>query len=205
MAITVSGNSIVFPDSTTQTTAFSGGGGGGIQGFAIYNNPGTFTTPTNTTNVFVLAIGGGGGGGGARQFAQPEGPGQVPGGQGGSSIFGAGVYPVSSSTPFTVTIGAGGAAGTNSNNPGVAGNTGATGGSSSFGNLLTVNGGNGGGGGLNGTGAAGNTGNAPLAQTTANIGPTASVTALMIQNPGSAGVGGNQQGAGETGRIFIYY
>jgi hypothetical protein len=70
--------------------------------------------------------------------------------------------------------------------------------------LLTVNGGGGGAGGPPSPQPS-NTGTAPLAQTTANVGPTASVTALMIQNPGSAGVGGNQQGAGETGRIFIYY
>jgi hypothetical protein len=73
--------------------------------------------------------------------------------------------------------------------------------------LLTVNGGNGGNGAPSGgpQGNPGNTGTAPLAQTTANIGPSASVTALMIQNPGSSGVGGNQQAQGEFGRVFIYY
>jgi hypothetical protein len=185
------------------TIAASGGGGGGIQGFSIFNAPGTFTTPANTTNAFVLAIGGGGGGGGAQQFSQPEGPSQNPGSSGGNSIFAAGVYPVTASTPYAVTVGAGGNAGTNANAP-ASGNPGNPGGASSFGNLLTVNGGGGGAGGPPAPQPA-NTGNAPLAQTTANVGPTASVTALMIQNPGSSGVGGTQQANGNVGRVFVYF
>jgi hypothetical protein len=70
--------------------------------------------------------------------------------------------------------------------------------------LLTVNGGGGGAGGPPAPQTA-NSGTAPLAQTTANIGPTASVTAIMIQNPGSSGVGGGFQAIGNVGRIFVYY
>ena len=170
-------------------------------GFSIFNAPGTFTTPANTTNAFVLAIGGGGGAGGYQSISQPEGPSSVVGGLGGSSILGAGVYPVTASTPYAITVGAAGNAGTNSP---TTGNPGNAGGSSSFGNLLTVNGGGGGAGAPNQTG--GNTGTAPLAQTTANVGPTASVTALMIQNPGSVGQGSPTFGlAGNAGRIFVYF
>ena len=183
------------------TIAASGGGGGGIQGFTIFNAPGTFTTPANTTNAFVLAIGGGGGAGGYQTISQPEGPSSVVGGLGAPSVLGAGVYPVTASTPYAITIGAAGNAG---NNSPTAGNPGNAGGSSSFGNLLTVNGGNGGAGAPSQTG--GNPGNAPLAQTTANVGPTASVTALMIQNPGSSGSGSPATGVpGNAGRVFVYF
>jgi hypothetical protein len=185
------------------TIAASSSGGGGIQGFSIFNNPGTFTTPANTTNAFVLAIGGGGGGGGGSQFSQPEGPGTSPGGAGGPSIFAAGVYPVTASTPYAVTVGAAGNAGNTNASP-TLGNPGNAGGASSFGNLLTVNGGGAGAGGPPGN-PVGNTGTAPLAQTTANVGPTASVTALMIQNPDSAGQGGTAGGPGAKGRVFVYF
>jgi hypothetical protein len=206
MAITVSGNSIVFPDSTTQTTAFSGGGGGGIQGLAIYNSPGTFTTPANTTSVYLIGISGGGGGGGSQQIAQPEGPYNAGGSPGGPGILGVGVYPVSASTPYSISAGTGGATGVTSpqNAPGNA-TAGSAGGASAFGNLLTINGGNGGGTPSN---SPGNPGNAPLAQATATVGPTSAVVALTIQNAGSgtgSGAAGGVGGAGQPGKLLVYY
>jgi hypothetical protein len=195
------------------TIAASGGGGGGIQGFEVYNSPGTFTSPANTTNVYVLAVGGGGGGGGARNVPTPEGNTQQEGGYGGSSILGIGVYPVSASTPYAITIGTGGNIGTNSP---TSGNPGNAGGSTSFGNLLTVNGGNGGGGSPPGSpgapGTPGNNGTAPLAEVTANLAvagtpsPTqAPASTLLLQNVGPQGVGGTQQAAGSAGKLLVYF
>ena len=211
MAITVSGNSIVFPDSTTQTTAFSGGGGGGIQGLAVFNSPGNFTTPANTTSVYLVGTSGGGGGGGYREFAQPESPSVVFGQPGGLGILGVGAYPVSASTTYAVTAGAGGASGTNNpQNAGADGGTGSTGGATSFGNIFTANGGNGGAGGKipGPQGNPGTQGNAPLAQLTATLGPTSTVVALIVQNAGSgpgSGAAGNPSSAGSPGKLLVYY
>ena len=200
------------------TIAASSSGGGGIQGLEVYNNPGTFTSPANTTNVYVLAVGGGGGGGGAREVPTPEGNTQVPGGAGGSSILGIGVYPVSASTPYAITIGNGGNIGTNgpSNTPGNPGNAG---GASSFGNLLTVNGGGGGGGAPQNAnqGTPGNEGTAPLAEVTASVRaasvpqptPTqpevAPATTLLLQNNSDVGRGGGQQATGQKGKLLVYF
>jgi hypothetical protein len=208
MAITVSGNSIVFPDSTTQTTAFSGGGGGGIQGLEVYNNPGTFTTPANTTSVYLIGVSGGGGGGGGKEFAQPESPAFSPGAPGGSGLMGVGVYPVTASTTYAIQSGGGGTAGFSSpqNNPAPQ-TDGGTGGSTSFGNLMTVNGGNGGSkSGVPGL-PPGNPGTSTSAQLTANIGPTSVVQALLVTNPGNPGTGGpgSAGSSGQPGKLFIYF
>ena len=63
MAITHSGTSITFNDSTTQTTAFTGPITGG-RGQAFTSN-GTFTIPTGVTALKITVLGGGGGGGAA--------------------------------------------------------------------------------------------------------------------------------------------
>jgi len=197
------------------TIAAASSGGGGIQGLEVFNNPGTFTSPANTTNVYVLAVGGGGGGGGARNIVTPEGNSQVPGGAGGSSILGIGVYPVAASTPFAISIGSGGNIGTNSPTGGNAGNAGDA---TSFGNALTVNGGGGGGGcPLNGNqGTPGNSGTSPLAEVTANVrvapqpagGPApapAPATTLLLENNSDVGIGGGQQATGTKGKLLVYF
>jgi hypothetical protein len=63
MAITVSGTSITFNDSTTQTTAFTGAGSSPGQSATTYTSSGsyTFTIPSGVTKIKVTVIGGGGG------------------------------------------------------------------------------------------------------------------------------------------------
>lgn len=63
MAITVSGTSITFNDSTTQTTAFTGAGSSPGQSATAYTSAGsfTFTIPSGVTKIKVTVIGGGGG------------------------------------------------------------------------------------------------------------------------------------------------
>jgi hypothetical protein len=202
MPITVSGTSITFNDSTTQTTAFTGGGG--IQtAVQSFTGPGAFTTPANTTRVYLVAVGGNGGGGGGG----PSGT----GGSGGFGAVGIGYYPVSASTPYPVTVGGAG----NGGGGGGFGGAGNAGGSTSFGNLLTCNGGGGGNGGTpNVGGNTGATGNAPLSQASAagsgssDGGPIAVGVALL--NASRAGSPGNADpgqpgGTGNAGRLLVYY
>ena len=151
MPITVSGTSITFNDSTTQTTAFTGSGNVqfslALRGSAVnssgspmvFNSTGslTWTCPTGVTRIKLVVAGGGGGGGGGTSG---------DGRNGGTGGLGVGIYTVTPGTAYTVTIGAGGA--------GVGTGTGGAGGSSSFGALLTSTGGGGGGSGTNGGGGA---------------------------------------------------
>ena len=144
MPITVSGTSITFNDSTTQTTAFTGGGGQlqfslALRGSAInssgtplvFNSTGscTWTCPSGVTKIKLIVIGGGGGGGGGGSSTN--------GTKGGSGGVGIGFYTVTPGTAYAVTIGAGA-------NGASAFGTGGNGGSSSFGSLLTATGGVGG-------------------------------------------------------------
>jgi len=193
------------------TIAASSSGGGGIQGLTVFNNPGTFTTPANTTSVYLVATSGGGGGGGYKEFAQPESPAAVQGQPGGLGILGVGAFPVSASTPYAITVGAGGNAGTATpqNTPGPGG-TGGTGGATSFGNIFTANGGNGGAGGQipGPQGNPGTAGNAPLAAATASLGPTSTVVALIVQNAGSgpgSGASGGSTASGSPGKLLVYF
>jgi hypothetical protein len=82
----------------------------------VFASPGTFTTPATTTKIKVTVVGGGGGG--------------VPGPTTGSGGGGGAIYvgPVSASTPYPVTVGAGGALNT-------------SGGTSSFASLASATGG----------------------------------------------------------------
>lgn len=204
MPITVSGTQITFNDATIQNTAFPGSAGGGFTGLEVFNSPGTFTSPANTTKIYAIAVGGGGGGGQGGSLSSGYG---TP--AGGNGLVAAGVYSVTASTPYTITIGNGGNApafrgpGYNITAPGNSGNA------TSVGNLLTSNGGGGGGGAGSGNanpGPSGASGNAPLATIS---GDTRSVSTVMFSN--NAGYGGpgnsdgNPGGNGTPGRVVIYY
>jgi len=205
MAITTSGTTITFNDASTQSTAYPGTAGGGFSGLQVFNSPGTFTSPANTTKIYAIAVGGGGGGG----QGGTNSPGfSVP--AGGNGLVAGGVFSVTASTPYAITIGTAGTApgqrgpGYNITASGNAGNA------TSVGNLLTSNGGGGGG----GTGSpnanpgpSGAQGTAPLATVS---GDTRSVSTVMFSN--SAGYGGpgnsdgtNPGGNGEAGRVLIYF
>lgn len=196
MPISVSGTSITFNDSTTQTTAASGIAIS--SGISSYNSPGTFTTPANTTRVYIALVGGGGAGGG---------PGANGGGSGGAGLVAAGYYPVSASTPYPITVGGQG------NSPGSPNAPGNPGGASSFGSILTSNGGNGGAAGPNVQaegqpgGAPGNTGTAPLAQVSSPALFTNSDAGVIGQVWSStAGRGSAPAGnPGNAGRVVVYY
>jgi hypothetical protein len=205
MAINVSGTSITFNDSTTQNTAFTGSVSGIYTTMQRFNSPGTFTTPANVTQVqLIIMSGGGGGGGGATSN----------GGTGGGGIVGAGIYPVSASTPYAVTVGSGGPGGSQGLGGGAPGNTGTTGGASSFGAVLTCNGGNGGNGGTPGpAGSPGNPGTSPLAEISAGVNLTGSpVSGFALSNGGGGGAGGNTFDAGisggftgSAGTVIVYF
>jgi hypothetical protein len=94
-------------------------GGGGFSNMTVFTSPGTFTTPASTTKIKITLTGGGGG--------TP--PGMATGGAGGGSAIYVG--PISASTPYPITVGAGG--------PGTS-----TGGTSSFGSVCSATGGQGG-------------------------------------------------------------
>ena len=201
---------------TIASTA-SGGPTGAFTGMEVFNSPGTFTSPANTTSIYVIAAAGGGGGGGAGNGFNPENTGKS-GQNGGGGAIGVGVFPVSASSPYAVTVGSPG------NSGGPAG-TGGAGGATSIGNLLTCNGGNGGGGGGNSgppnPGPAGSPGNAPLANTAAAAGPYSgatyssnAVSGLLVSNTVGAfglGTGGGNAGtgspgqAGGAGKLIVYF
>jgi hypothetical protein len=80
-----------------------------------FNSPGTFTVPASLTSVDVLVVAGGGGGG-----AEPGNNG--PGGGGAGGLIYRPAYPITASTPISVTVGGGGQGGTSAStgagNPG---------------------------------------------------------------------------------------
>jgi len=197
---------------TIASTA-TGGPTGAFVGMQVFDSPGTFTTPANTTKVYLVAASGGGGGSAGGQF-------NATGSRGGAGFIGAGVYPVAASTPFPVTVGGAG----NGGNPNSG--VGNAGGASSFGNLLTCNGGAR----ANNPGGTGNPGTAPLA--TVGFAPASGIaTAFPTNSPGSgitfnsssimfsntvgaAGAAGNSGpdgdpggagGAGGAGRVIVYF
>jgi hypothetical protein len=114
---------------------------GGFSNMQVFTSPGTFTTPASTTQIKVTVVGGGSSGAG---FAASSGGGAG----GGSAIY---VGPVTASTPYAVTVGAGGTAVLS---PAV----GIAGGTSSFAALASATGGGApspSGGGTGGAGSAG--------------------------------------------------
>jgi len=202
-ATLTAGTGVTITNGGGSITIATSGGGGIATDIDIFNSPGTFTTPANTTKVLAYVVsGGGGGGGGSFDPGNATGGG---GGTGGSGVLGAAFLTVTGSTPYAITVGNGGNGTNFVPGPG-ARNAAGAGNASSFGNLLTANGG---GGGNNSTPSAnGNTGAAgtsPLSQVTAQPAPGASAA---VWSP-SAGVGGTTSGSsgqpGSAGRILIFY
>lgn len=133
----------------------------------------SWTAPADVTSVDILLVGGGGGAGGNAGTATGS------GGGGGGGVLQDSV-PVTPSTAYTITIGAGGAGGTSA--PGHGGD----GSSSTFGSLRTCYGG--------GRGWAGNYSNngAEAGGVTANV-PVASLGG--VGSAGSTAAGGSGGGA----------
>ena len=152
-----------------------GTAGGGFSNMTVYTSPGTFTTPSTTTQIKVTVVGGGGGAGG---------PGAGSGGGGG----GAAIYvgPVSASTGYTVTVGTGGG-------QAASGNT------SSFGALASATGGSTGSGG-NSNGGAGGAGSAGTLQFKGGCGQSCVYNGSGIPTGGgSSYLGGGGVGGGAGG------
>jgi hypothetical protein len=189
MPVSINNTQVVFNDATTQTTAFAGGVIN--QGISSYNSPGTFTTPANTTKVWIALTGGSGANGGQ---------GANSGGGGGAGAVAAGFYPVTASTPYPITVGA---AGNAPGSPNAAGNAGTA---SSFGSILTSNGGGGGGAGPGSpegpSGSGGAQGNAPLGQVVVGAG---GVQTQAWSNDAGTQPGGQSGVPGKAGRVVVYY
>jgi hypothetical protein len=103
----------------------------GFTNMQVFTSPGTFTTPSTTTKIKVTVVGGGASGG-ARINPAPAPVGSAAGGGGGGTAIYVG--PITASTPYAITVGAGGTGvtATSIGNPG---------GTSSFGSLASATGG----------------------------------------------------------------
>ena len=170
-----------------------GTAGGGFSNMTVFTSPGTFTTPATVTQVKVTVVGGGAGGG----IANPAQAGSGGGGGGGAAIY---VGPVTASTPYAVTVGAGGTAAT----PPATGNSGGT---SSFGSLASATGGAGGtaGGAQGGVGGAGGAGSVGTLQFTGGGGGASSPGGGQNGGGGPAYFGGGGQavtGSGAPGKSY---
>jgi len=185
---------------------------GGFSNMQVFTGPGTFTTPATTTKIKVTVVGGGGGGGGGDNGSSATGRGGS--GAGGGAAFK--IFTVTASTPYAVTVGAGGTAGTGGTGSGTSGGTG---GSSSFGPVggttVTATGGSGGAwfpgfatvstGGLGSSGdlnirggyaGTSNSGSASIAGGGSILGGGASSNA---NTPSGVGTAGGQYGGGASG------
>jgi hypothetical protein len=126
------------------TTWTSSADAGGFSNMTVYTSPGTFTTPSTTTQIKVTVVGGGGGGTDGTYFPAFPSPTQYPGGGGGGGGSAIYVGAVTASTPYAVTVGTAGVNGPNgSPNPYVSPNA-TAGNTSSFGALVSATGGSGG-------------------------------------------------------------
>jgi hypothetical protein len=135
---------------------------GGFSNMTVFASPGTFTTPATTTKIKVTVVGGGSGGGGGNSSSGA-------GAGGGGAIY---VGPVTASTPYAVTVGAGGTAGPA---PGVGG----AGGTSSFGALASATG-----------------GSAPVLGNNSGVGGAGSAGTLLVKGGDGLLVSGNQNSVG---------
>jgi hypothetical protein len=208
--ITNTGAEVVTGNVTAASFIGSGasltGIAGGFSNMQVFTSPGTFTTPSSTTKIKVTVVGGGGGG------SVPTTPGALRAtgsGGGGAAIY---VGPVTASTPYAVTVGAGGVAGTT-------GNAGGTGNTSSFAALASATGGAGGPvttaasafGGAGGAGSAGTlqiTGDSGFAsQPTLNGIGGGSILAGIANSTASqyGGGAGANGGAGGVGVVIVEY
>jgi hypothetical protein len=201
----------------------SGGSGAGVSwatapsGFTtmqVFTSPGTFTTPSTTTKIKVTVVGGGGA---SNSTDFPSSVGATAAAGGGAAIY---VGPVTASTPYAVTVGAGGTPSA----PTGPGN-GGPGGTSSFSSLASATGGN------TTTGGAGSAGTLLITgQGTSNVtsangssggssllgGGGSGGTAGLVGNTGGYGGGGGGPGsrtvpgrllggAGAAGVVVVEY
>lgn len=167
----------------------------GFTNMQVFTSPGTFTTPATTTRVKITVVGGGGNGGAGSGTGSGSG-----GGGGGTAVY---VGPINSSTPYPVTVGAGGVS------------PAGPGGTSSFGSLASATGG----GGVPGPGAggAGSTGTLLLEGGNGTSGPisgqggNSSISGIGVRSQvgktyggGGGGGGINQPGnAGAVGVVIV--
>jgi hypothetical protein len=188
----------------------------------VFASPGTFTTPASTTKIKVTLVGAGGSGGAAGNPGPTD---TSTGGAGGG--YAQGIYPVTASTPYPVTIGSGGAAVPSTPGPGV-GTAGNSGGTTSFSSLISATGGGGGNvgesapsnGATGGTGSSGaiNIPGGPSSFNARNGGNSmlgfAATALISTQNGLGYGSGGNAtpnnfpappSGAGADGVVIVEY
>ena len=147
-----------------------------------YTDAGTFSTvfPACVTYVCIEVWGAGGGGGGICTANN----GAAGGGGGG---YGQGCFTVTSGTPYTVTVGRGGAGNSNA--------SGSAGGTSSVGVLISATGGGGGGSPVTTCGGSGTAGAGGTCGAAINATGTAGTTGGN-GNPGGAGGAAGNGGAG---------
>ena len=150
--------------------------------FSYTGSAQTYTMATGCVSVAIMAVGGGGGGGFGGTYST-TGSGGAAGGGGGTfyGVFRA--SDISASSPFTVTVGQGGAGGTSGST------TGTQGGITSVGSIAYGGGAGGGGPGSSGATSGGGAGAIP-ANIQSNSGTTSGGTTSFAPNGGS-GVGGN--------------
>ena len=172
---------------------------GGFSNMQVFTSPGTFTTPSTTTQIKVTVVAGGGGGTASYTFPSFPSPTGVPGGGGGGGGSAVYVGPVSASTPYGVTVGAAG-----SNSPATSG------GSSSFGVLVSATGGSAG----TTSGAGGGTGTGGTLNLTGLSGypsPALPGTAIIMPAVGGASGLGIRYGSGggtlsaNSGVVIVEY
>jgi outer membrane protein OmpA-like peptidoglycan-associated protein len=142
----------------------------------------TWTVPSGLTSIDVIVVGGGGGGGGGGSTRSGG------GGGGGGGVIATSDLSVTSSTIFTVTVGAGGTYGSS-------GDAGRAGGSSSFTRgspslSMTANGGSGGAAGSGTNGPGGPAGTGSCAGCAASISPTAGAGGTGADGAGINGTTG---------------
>jgi hypothetical protein len=119
-AITLTSTGIQYGDGSIQATGYAYDKGSPVS-ITTFTSSGTYTVPSNCTNILVQLVGGGGGSAGYCE-------------SGGAGGFAEGVYSVAPSATYTVTIGGGGGG------VGYYGGGGA-GGTTSFGSLISATGG----------------------------------------------------------------
>lgn len=158
-----------------------------------FTSSGTWTCPAGVDLARVLCVGGGGGG-----SVQEDSPAYGNGGGGGAIVEK--TVPVTPGTPYTITVGAGGAGGWTTTGDGQ-NHAGNSGGSSSFGSLVTAVGGQGGqttAGGTAGNMLSGAGGSGELSES-GRPSLYASGGALYTNSTNRAGGGGGSWGAGAAG------
>lgn len=153
---------------------------GGFSNMTVFTSPGTFTTPSTTTQIKVTVVGAGGNSGTTASGSSSSGAG------GGTAIY---VGPVTASTGYAITVGS--APGGTSSFGAIASATGGANGSPAGNPAPSTGGGAGSGGTLNLRGAGGQ-GAGPVGT---NGGPSYLGGGGVPVGPGTAGYGG---GAGST-------